>query len=52
MPRESSQTSHHPSANLLTLVPTGTTEYIAAEDSQAAVPFPTESEGILTFGER
>ncbi len=34
------------------LVPTGTTEYIAAGDSQAAVPFPTESEGILTFSER
>ncbi len=31
-----------PSANSLTLVPTGTTEYIAAGDSQAAVPFPTE----------
>ncbi len=31
-----------PSANSLTLVPTGTIEYIAAGDSQAAVPFPTE----------
>ncbi len=30
----------------------GTTEYIAAGDSQAAVPFPTESEGISTFSER
>ncbi len=36
------QPSYRPSANSLTLVPTGTTEYIAAGDSQAAVPFPTE----------
>ncbi len=36
------QPSYHPSANSLTLVPTGNTEYIAAGDSQAAVPFPTE----------
>ncbi len=36
------QPSHRPSANSLTLVPAGTTEYIAAGDSQAAVPFPTE----------
>ncbi len=36
------QPSHLPSANSLTLVPAGTTEYIAAGDSQAAVPFPTE----------
>ncbi len=42
MPCKRLQPSHHPSANLLTLVPAGTTEYIAAEDSQAAVPFPTE----------
>ncbi len=35
-------TFHHPSENSLTLVPAGTTEYIAAGDSQAAVPFPTE----------
>ncbi len=28
------------------------TEYIAAGDSQAAVPFPTKSEGISTFSER
>ncbi len=35
-----SQPSHRPSANLLTLVPAGTTEYIAAGDSQAAVPYP------------
>ncbi len=36
--------SHRPSANSLTLVPTGTTEYIAAGEPlfQAAVPFPTE----------
>ncbi len=31
-----------PIANSLTLVPAGTTEYISAGDSQAAVPFPTE----------
>ncbi len=42
MPCKRLQTSYHPSANSLTLVPTGTTEYIAAGDSQAAVPFPTE----------
>ncbi len=36
------QPSYRPSANSLPLVPTGTTEYIAAGDSQAAVPFPTE----------
>ncbi len=35
-----SQPSHRPSANSLTLVPAGTTEYIAAGDSQAAVPYP------------
>ncbi len=34
--------SHYLSADMLTLVPAGTTEYIAAGDSQAAVPFPTE----------
>ncbi len=33
--------SYRPSANSLTLVPTGTTEYITAGDSQAAVQFPT-----------
>ncbi len=42
MPCKRLQPSQHPSANLLTLVPAGTTEYIAAGDSQAAVPFPTE----------
>ncbi len=42
MPCERSQPSHRPSANSLTLVPAGNTEYIAAGDSQAAVPFPTE----------
>ncbi len=42
MPCKRLQPSYRPSANLLTLVPTGTTEYIAAGDSQAAVPFPTE----------
>ncbi len=36
------QSSHRPSANSLTLVPAGTIEYIAAGDSQAAVPFPKE----------
>ncbi len=46
------QPSHCPSANSLTLVPAGTTEYIPAGDSQAAVPFPTKSEGISTFSER
>ncbi len=35
-----SQPSRRPSANSLTLVPAGTTEYIAAGDSQAAVPYP------------
>ncbi len=33
-------------------MPAGTTEYIPAGDSQAAVPFPTKSEGISTFSER
>ncbi len=42
MPCKRLQPSHRPSANSLTLVPTGTTEYIAAGDSQAAVPLPTE----------
>ncbi len=42
MPCKRLQRSYRPSANLLTLMPTGTTEYIAAGDSQAAVPFPTE----------
>ncbi len=42
MPCKRLQSSYRPSANSLTLVPTGTTEYIAAGDSQAAVPFPTE----------
>ncbi len=42
MPCKRLQPSHRPSSNSLTLVPTGTTEYIAAGDSQAAVPFPTE----------
>ncbi len=31
-----------PAQNSLNLVPAGTTEYIAAGDSQATVPFPTE----------
>ncbi len=42
MPCKRLQPSYRPSANSLTLVPTRTTEYIAAGDSQAAVPFPTE----------
>ncbi len=42
MPCKRLQPSYCPSTNSLTLVPTGTTEYIAAGDSQAAVPFPTE----------
>ncbi len=46
------QPSHRSSANSLTLVPAGTTEYIAAGYSQAAVPFPQKSEGISTFSER
>ncbi len=50
------QPSHRPSANSLTLVPAGTTEYIAAGDSQAiAKPLflsPQKSEGISTFSER
>ncbi len=40
MPCKRLQPSYRSSANSLTLVPTGTTEYIAAGDSQAAVPFP------------
>ncbi len=42
MPCKRLQPSHRSSANSLTLVPAGTTEDIAAGDSQAAVPFPTE----------
>ncbi len=42
MPCKRLQPSYRPSANSLTLVPTGTTKYIAAGDSQAAVPFPME----------
>ncbi len=42
MPCERSQPSHRSSADFLTLVPAGTTEYIAAGDSQDAVLFPTE----------
>ncbi len=42
LPCKRLQPSHRPSKNELTLVPTETTEYIAAGDSQAAVPFPTE----------
>ncbi len=42
MPCKRLQPSYRPSANSLTLVPTGTTEYIAAGDSQASVPFPME----------
>ncbi len=41
MPCKRLQPSYRSSANSLTLVPTRTTEYIAAGDSQAAVPFPT-----------
>ncbi len=52
MPCKRLQPSYRPSTNSLTLVPTGTTEYIAAGDSQAAVPLPMESEGISTFSER
>ncbi len=52
MPCKRLQPSYRPSANSLTMEPTGTTEYIAAGDSQAAVPFPMESEGILTSSER
>ncbi len=40
MPCKRLQPSYRSSANSLTLVPTGTTKYIAAGDSQAAVPFP------------
>ncbi len=46
MPCERSQPSHRPSANSLTLVPAGTTEYIAAGDSQAAVPLPRSRKGF------
>ncbi len=46
MPRERSQPSRRPSANSLTLVPAGTTEYIAAGDSQAAVPLPRSRKGF------
>ncbi len=42
MPCKRLQPSYCSSANSLTLVPTGTTEYIAAGDSQAAVPFLRE----------
>ncbi len=42
MPCKRLQPSYRPSANSLTLVPSGTTEYIAAGDSQATFPFPTE----------
>ncbi len=46
MPCKRSQPSRRPSANSLTLVPAGTTEYIAAGDSQAAVPFPRSRKGF------
>ncbi len=46
MPCETSQPSHRPSANSLTLVPARTTEYIAAGDSQATVPFPRSRKGF------
>ncbi len=46
MPCERSQPSRRPSANSLTLVPAGTTEYIAAGDSQAAVPLPRSRKGF------
>ncbi len=46
MPCERSQPSRRPSANSLTLVPAGTTEYIAAGDSQATVPFPRSRKGF------
>ncbi len=42
MPCKRLQPSYRPSANSLTLVPSGTTEYIAAGDSQATFPFPME----------
>ncbi len=42
MPCKRLQPSFRPSANSLTLVPSGTTEYIAAGDSQATFPFPME----------
>ncbi len=42
MPCKRLQPSYRPCANSLTLVPTGTSEYITAGDSQVAVPFPTE----------
>ncbi len=42
MPCKRLQPSHRSSANLLTLVPAGTTEYIVDGDSQAAFAFPTE----------
>ncbi len=47
MPCKRLQPSYRPSANSLTLVPTRTTENIAAGDSQAAVPFPTD--GFRSF---
>ncbi len=46
------QPSHLPSSNLLTLVNAGTTEYIAAGDSQAVVPFPTEIRRDFDLSER
>ncbi len=56
MPCKRLQPSYRPSANSLTLVPTGTTEYIAAGDSQAAVPFgnrkefrPSVKDGFRSF---
>ncbi len=52
MPRDRLQPSHCPSANSLTLVPAGTTEYIPAGDSQATVPSPQKLDRISTFGER
>ncbi len=39
------QPSHHPCANLLTLVPARSTEYIATGDSQAAVDLQPDTHG-------
>ncbi len=44
------QPSHRPSANFLTLVSAGTrSEYIAAGDSEAAVPFTTKKWKSLSY---
>ncbi len=49
---ERSQPSRRTSANSLTLVPAGTTEYIAAGDDKPLFLSPQKSEGISTFNER